>query len=116
MGSLAEYGQVVTLLQKVFDTFDALSELYGVQKVRKTANECSIFAAGLPDTTLLPTPATRARGIAAFGFAMLASMHKLNVDLSRWGVTLRLQVHRAARRAVLCPLHHAVAADDACAK
>ena len=41
-----------SLRQRVFDKFDALADIYGVQKVRKTANEQSIFAAGLPDGTL----------------------------------------------------------------
>ena len=84
--------EVVHLLQRVFDKFDALSEMYGVQKVRKTANELSIFAAGLPDTKILPTPLARACGCVAFGFAMCAVMEKLNLDLHKWGVQLNLKI------------------------
>jgi class 3 adenylate cyclase len=84
--------EVVHLLQRVFDKFDVLAEVFGVQKVRKTANELSIFAAGLPNPKLLPDAESRACGAAAFGFAMLAVMEKLNIELLKWGVTLRLQV------------------------
>jgi len=83
---------VVTLLQKVFDKFDALADIYGVQKVRKTAYEQCIFAAGLPDGSLLPTPKARACGLAAFGFALVGVMEKLNIELRMWGVPLKLQV------------------------
>lgn len=81
-----------SLRQRVFDKFDALADIYGVQKVRKTANEQSIFAAGLPDGTLLPSPSLRACGLAAFGFALIAVMEKLNVELRMWGIPLKLQV------------------------
>jgi len=87
-----ERQELLHLLQRVFDKFDALSEMYGVQKVRKTANELSIFAAGLPDSKLLPTPTARACGCVAFGFAMCAVMEKLNIDLAKWGVTLNLKI------------------------
>ena len=119
--------EVVTLLQGVFDRFDALAEMYDVQKVRgkrararaarspefavvahacaqahphaasavcaarplrrvqvrKSANEVTIFAAGLPNPELLPTPETRACACAAFAFALIGVMETLNVGLAR---------------------------------
>ena len=44
------------MLQKIFDKFDQLADMFGVQKVRKTANEYYLAAAGLPDPLLLPQP------------------------------------------------------------
>ena len=60
---------VINVLQLIFDQFDLLADTFKIQKVRKTANEQCIFAAGLPDPHLLPTPVARACGLAAFGFA-----------------------------------------------
>jgi hypothetical protein len=52
------------LLQHMFDRFDKLADVFQVQKVRKTANESYLAAAGLPDPDLLPSETDRACGIA----------------------------------------------------
>ena len=52
------------LLQHMFDRFDKLVDVFQVQKVRKTANESYLAAAGLPDPDLLPSETDRACGIA----------------------------------------------------
>ena len=49
---------MMRVLQIIFDHFDQLADTYGVQKVRKTANEYYLVAAGLPNPAL-PTPGTR---------------------------------------------------------
>jgi hypothetical protein len=55
---------VMQLLQHMFDRFDKLADVFQVQKVRKTANESYLAAAGLPDPDLLPSETDRACGIA----------------------------------------------------
>ena len=77
--------RILALLQSIFDRFDTLAETYSVQRVRKTVNESYMVAAGLPDPSLLQTPAERALGIAGLGFAMLHVMDVVNAQL---GVTL----------------------------
>ena len=84
--------EVMHALQTIFDRFDALADMYGVQKVRKTANEYYLVAAGLPDPKILPTAEDRACGIAAYGFAMITIMHILNLELKRLGVLFTVQV------------------------
>ena len=51
---------VLRLLQTMFDRFDALADTFRVQKVRKTANEYYLVAAGLPNPELLPSTEDRA--------------------------------------------------------
>ena len=77
----AEPSNVITVLQQMFDRFDALAELFKVQKVRKTANEYYLAAAGLPDQELLPTPEARACGLASYGFAIINVMDGINLEL-----------------------------------
>ena len=74
--------RVLALLQSIFDRFDTLAETYSVQRVRKTVNESYMVAAGLPDPSLLQTPAERALGIAGLGFAMLHVMDVVNAQLA----------------------------------
>ena len=83
---------VLITLQTIFDRFDALADMYGVQKVRKTANEYYLAAAGLPDPTRLPSPEDRAAGIAAYAFAMISIMHVVNLELARYGIHFGVQV------------------------
>ena len=83
---------VLNVLQVIFDRFDALADMFGVQKVRKTANEYYLAAAGLPNPDLLPNDKHRACGMAAFGFALLNIMHRLNLELSQYNVAFSLQV------------------------
>jgi hypothetical protein len=88
---------VMRALQLIFDRFDALADMFSVQKVRKTANEYYLAATGLPNPQLLPTPEDRACAIAAYGFAMIAVMHMVNFELQRFGVSFTVQARvRAA--------------------
>ena len=84
--------EVVAVMQMMFDKFDALADMYGVQKVRKTANEYYLVAAGLPNPGLLPSAADRAIGIASFGFAIINMIDFINLELARYGVTASVQV------------------------
>lgn len=79
-------------LQVMFDRFDQLADMFGVQKVRKTANEYYLVAAGLPNPQILPSPEDRARGIAGFGFAMMNIMNIINLELAQYGITFACQV------------------------
>lgn len=93
--SRAEPRRVLRLLQTMYDRFDRLADTFQVQKVRKTANEYYLVAAGLPDPTLLPNPQDRACAIAGFGFALLNAVPLLAVELERMGfdvTSLSLQV------------------------
>ena len=47
--SKAEPRRVLRVLQTMYDRFDRLADTFQVQKVRKTANEYYLVAAGLPD-------------------------------------------------------------------
>ena len=76
-----------------------------VQKVRKTANEYYLVAAGLPDPHMLPTAEDRAQGIASFGFAMIGAMNVLNVDLRNMGIKFSLQVESSAEDNRICRKH-----------
>ena len=90
--------RVLALLQSIFDRFDTLAETYSVQRVRKTVNESYMVAAGLPDPSLLQTPAERALGIAGLGFAMLHVMDVVNAQLA---VTLGTDEGRHDERPLL---------------
>ena len=57
-----------------------------VQKVRKTANESYLAAAGLPDPDLLPSETDRACGIAGFGFALINIMEVVNLEMRNLGL------------------------------
>jgi class 3 adenylate cyclase len=83
---------MMNVLQRMFDRFDALADMFGVQKVRKTANEYYLVAAGLPNTKLLPSTEDRAIGIAGFGFAMINIMHIVNLELEQYGINFTCQV------------------------
>ena len=85
---------MMTVLQIMFDRFDALADMFGVQKVRKTANEYYLVAAGLPNPRILPSPEDRANGIAGFGFAMINIMNIINLELAEYGITFTCQVRR----------------------
>ena len=91
----------------MFDRFDALADMFGVQKVRKTANEYYLAAAGLPNPHLLPTAEDRACGMAAFGFALLNIMHRLNLELSHFDVAFSLQVGCASLAVVTFEVENA---------
>ena len=90
--------RVLKLLQTMYDRFDRLADVFQVQKVRKTANEYYLVAAGLPDPTLLPDPQDRACAIAGFGFALLNAVPLLAVELGRMGfdvtgISLQVGLH-----------------------
>lgn len=70
----------------------SLPPLGQVQKVRKTANEYYLVAAGLPNPFLLPTAKDRAVGIASFGFAMIMAINVLNIEFRKFGIEFQLQV------------------------
>ena len=88
----AEPRKVIQVLQVMFDRFDALTAIFNVQKVRKTANEYYLAAAGLPDPQLLPQPNDRAVGLASFGFAIVNVMDNVNLDLKRLGINISFTV------------------------
>jgi len=88
----AEPHKVISVLQIMFDRFDALTNIFNVQKVRKTANEYYLAAAGLPDPELLPHPTDRACGLASFGFAIINVMDNVNLELQRLGISARFSV------------------------
>ena len=69
----------------MYDLFDRLADAFKVQKVRKTANEYYLVAAGLPDPTMLPNAHDRACAIAGFGFALLNVSPLLSLELGRTG-------------------------------
>mmetsp|Transcript_20240 Transcript_20240/g.65056 ORF Transcript_20240/g.65056 Transcript_20240/m.65056 type:complete len:408 (-) Transcript_20240:312-1535(-) len=77
----AEPPRVIKLLQSMFDRFDRLADVFQLQKVRKTANEQYLVAAGLPDPTRLPDPHDRAAAAAGFGFAIINVMSVVNLEL-----------------------------------
>ena len=132
---------MIAILQGLFDRFDALADLYSVQvytmpifmfvclhvlcsthavcptfgqKVRKTANEFYLVAAGLPNPALLPTEADRACGIAAYGFAIITVMNIVNIDLARYGVSLSLQVGIHSGSAIAGVIGHKTVQYDLC--
>ena len=77
---------VMQVLQHMFDRFDKLADVFQVQKVRKTANEYYLVAAGLPDPALLPSETDRACGIAGFGFALINIMEVVNLEMRSLGI------------------------------
>ena len=86
----AEPRRVLRVLQTMYDKFDRLADAFNVQKVRKTANEYYLVAAGLPDPSLLPSPNDRACAIAGFGFALLNVAPLLAIDLEKiLGINLK---------------------------
>ena len=85
----AEPRRVLRLLQTMYDRFDRLADTFQVQKVRKTANEYYLVAAGLPDPRMLPMPQDRACAIAGFGFALLNVAPLITLELERMGFDLR---------------------------
>jgi len=85
----ADPRRVLRLLQMMYDRFDRLADTFNVQKVRKTANEYYLVAAGLPDPALLPSPHDRACAIAGFGFALLNVAPLITLELERMGFPVR---------------------------
>jgi hypothetical protein len=63
----------VLLLQRIYDRFDKLADVFCVQKVRKTANEYYLVAAGLSDegSEVHKTAEERASALAGYGFALV---------------------------------------------
>ena len=106
--------QVMRILQKMFDAFDKLCDIYKVQKVRKTANEYYLVAAGLPDPSLLPTPEDRACGIAAFAFAIIGCMDVLNAEVRPLGIRFTLQVGLNSGSAIAGIIGHKTFQYDLC--
>ena len=86
--SKAEPRRVLRLLQTMYNQFDRLADTFQVQKVRKTANEYYLVAAGLPDPTMLPNPRDRAAAIAGYGFALLNVVPLIAIELERMGFRL----------------------------
>ena len=82
---------VVAALQNIFDRYDALTETFKVQKVRKTVNEYYMVAAGLPDRTLIDGRKDRALAIAALSFSMVHVMDIVNTELSEMDIGPHLQ-------------------------
>jgi class 3 adenylate cyclase len=106
--------EVMHVLQVMFDRFDALADMYGVQKVRKTANEYYLVAAGLPNPEILPTAEDRACGIAAYGFAMITIMHILNLELKKHGVAFSVQIGIHSVNAIAGVVGHKTVQYDLC--
>ena len=102
------------MLQRMFDAFDKLCDIYKVQKMRKTANEFYLVAAGLPDPRPLPTPEDRACGIAAYAFAILGCMDVLNVELRPLGIQFTLQVGLHSGSAIAGIIGHKTFQYDLC--
>ena len=102
------------VLQIMFDRFDALADMFGVQKVRKTANEYYLVAAGLPNPKLLPTGEDRACGIAGFGFAMINIMNMLNIELEKFGIHFTVQVGIHSGSAIAGIIGHKTFQYDLC--
>ena len=109
-----EPGEMMGVLQIIFDRFDALADMFGVQKVRKTANEYYLVAAGLPNTELLPSAEQRAAGIAGFGFAMINIMNILNIELADYGITFSCQVGIHSGAAIAGIIGHKTFQYDLC--
>ena len=107
---------MMACLQVIFDRFDALADMFGVQKVRKTANEYYLVAAGLPDPNMLPSPEDRACGIAGFGFAMINIMSYINLhpDLRPYGITFSCQVGIHSGSAIAGIIGHKTFQYDLC--
>ena len=110
----AEPKQVMRVLQRMFDAFDKLCDIYKVQKVRKTANEYYLVAAGLPDPRPLPTAKDRACGIAAFAFAVTGCMDVLNIELRPLGIAFTLQVGLHSGSAIAGIIGHKTFQYDLC--
>jgi len=98
----------------MFDRFDALADMFGVQKVRKTANEYYLVAAGLPNPRILPSAGDRACGIASFGFAMINMMNIINLELARYGITFTCQVGIHSGSAIAGIIGHKTFQYDLC--
>jgi class 3 adenylate cyclase len=106
--------EIMRALQAIFDRFDALADMYGVQKVRKTANEFYLVAAGLPNQEILPTAEDRACGIVAYGFAMVTIMHMLNLELKKHDVEFSVQVGIHSGSAIAGIIGHKTVQYDLC--
>jgi class 3 adenylate cyclase len=102
------------VLQQMFDRFDALADMFGVQKVRKTANEYYLVAAGLPNQDILPTSEDRACGIAGFGFAMINIMNIINLELQEYGINFTCQVGIHSGSAIAGIIGHKTFQYDLC--
>ena len=105
---------MMTVLQIMFDRFDALADMFGVQKLRKTANEYYLVAAGLPNQKILPSPEDRACGIAGFGFAMINIMNIINLELQQYGITFTCQVGIHSGSAIAGIIGHKTFQYDLC--
>ena len=106
--------EVMHSLQKIFDRFDALADMFGVQKVRKTANEYYLVAAGLPNPRILPTPEDRACGMASYAFAMVAIMDIVNLELATYGIHFTVQVGIHSGSAIAGVIGHKTVQYDLC--
>ena len=98
----------------MFDRFDALADMFGVQKVRKTANEYYLVAAGLPNPKILPSAEDRAVGIAGFGFAMINIMNIINIELEEYGIQFTCQVGIHSGSAIAGIIGHKTFQYDLC--
>jgi len=80
-----EPARLVLLLQRIYDRFDKLADVFCVQKVRKTANEYYLVAAGLSDegSEVHKTAEERASALAGYGFALVNIAQLITVELRR---------------------------------
>jgi class 3 adenylate cyclase len=81
---------LVALLDKVFSSFDALVEEYGVEKI-KTIGDAYMVVGGLQHHEGVNTAT-----IARLAIAMQDNICKLSADLNVIGLTVRIGIHRGA--------------------
>ena len=78
--------EVVGILDRLFSSFDALAEKYGLEKI-KTIGDCYMAAAGVPT----PRP-DHAQALAAMALDMVATMHA-DDDVGHLGLQLRVGIN-----------------------
>ncbi|AFY37310.1 adenylate/guanylate cyclase [[Leptolyngbya] sp. PCC 7376] len=78
--------EIVTLLNDIFSSFDRLSEIYGLEKI-KTIGDAYMVAGGLP----MPQPG-HAMCMADMALEMLSEMERLN-QVSGYNLQLRIGIH-----------------------
>ena len=78
--------EVVGILDRLFSSFDALAEKYGLEKI-KTIGDCYMAAAGVPT----PRP-DHAQALAAMALDMVAAMHA-DDDVGHLGLQLRVGIN-----------------------
>jgi len=106
--------EMMHCLQIMFDRFDKLADMFGVQKVRKTANEYYLVAAGLPDPDTLPSAEDRAYGIAGYAFAMINIMNIINLELKPYGIEFSCQCGIHSGSAIAGVIGHRTFQYDLC--